>query len=223
MTDVIVPELSGLLCAEGLLRAQTQANFSHTLLMPTAEGLGAVAPIFRELTSQAEEWLDREHVETQDRELRYAIDMRYEGQNHELTVPLSSSAVPSRDALEDAFHAIHEESYGYADKQQPTMLVTFRLTALGRLAHRQPSGAPQPESPSERAERRRPVYFDAREPADTLIVSREALTPSVEYRGPLIVEQMDTTTVVPPDATATLLPSGNLRIAIADTSKGDQS
>ena len=62
--------------------------------------------------------------------------MRYRRQAYELTVPIADGRDHPRqylDALAEAFHAKHEQTYGHANRAEPVQLVNLRLTALGRL------------------------------------------------------------------------------------------
>jgi N-methylhydantoinase A len=111
------------------------------------------------------------------------------------------------------FHAVHERVYGYARAQQPVELVNFRAV------HRYPLPAPVVSPPARAAgsladartgERR--VHFAPAGFAATAIYDRARLPIASRVSGPAIVEQPDTTTVIPPGYAALVDPSGNLRI-----------
>lgn len=78
--------------------------------------------------------------------------------------------------------------------------------ALGLAAH---GGTPA-------ARTTRPVRFDARaEPLATPVYERSALPPGVRLDGPAVIEEASSTLLVPPDATATVDPSGNILVELA--------
>ena len=144
--------------------------------------------------------------------MAYAADMRYVGQAYELEVPipapLSAEAVP---AVVAAFHAVHERVYGYARAQQPVEFVNFRAVHTYPLPR--PMLTPAARASGALAEAQvgeRPAYFGRFVP--TAIYERARLPLGARLAGPAIVEQTDTTTVIPPGVTALVDPAGNLRL-----------
>jgi N-methylhydantoinase A len=142
----------------------------------------------------------------------YAADMRYVGQAYELEVPLpaplTAAAVPT---IVAAFHAVHERVYGYARAQQPVEFVNFRAVhtfPLPRPAVTPAARATGTLDEAQVGERR--AYFGRFVP--TAIYERGRLPLGARLAGPAIVEQADTTTVVPPGVTALVDGVGNLRL-----------
>ena len=143
MTRVMVPPGPGLLCALGLLVADVRSDFSLTRLAALADlGSAGINTTFAEVERRALEWFDREGVQPGERTLRRAIDMRYVGQSHEITVEVQEREFsgPDLDSLVASFHREHERVYGYAP-DAPVQLVTFRVTALARVTTPPVAGA----------------------------------------------------------------------------------
>ena len=143
MTRVMVPPGPGLLCALGLLVADVRSDFSLTRLAGLEEtGPSGINATFAEVERRALEWFDRERVEPGERTLRRAIDMRYVGQSHEITVAVQDREFSDPDlaTLVAAFREEHERVYGYAP-DAPVQLVTFRVTALARVTAPPVAGA----------------------------------------------------------------------------------
>src|SRR5581483_2444033 len=95
-----------------------------------------------------------------------------------------------------AFHQAYEQHYGYADRGAPVELVDLRLQLVGEV----PRPAPPPPAavvPRARAavEHRR-VYLDGGF-VDAGVYRRADLAPGDRLAGPAVVEQYDTTTLVP--------------------------
>ena len=143
MARVMVPAGPGLLCAIGLLVADVRSDFSLTRVA-SLDDLGAtgINTTFAEVGRRALEWFDREGVAPGERTLRRAIDMRYVGQSHEITVAVQERAFSEPDlaTLVAAFRGEHERVYGYAP-DAPVQLVTFRVTALARVTAPPVAGA----------------------------------------------------------------------------------
>src|SRR5919198_1090172 len=124
------------------------------------------------------------------------------------STPLEPARVPAAVA---AFHAVHERVYGYARAQQPVEFVNFRAVhtyPLPRPAVTPAARATATLDDARLGERR--AYFGGFVP--TVIYERARLPVGARLAGPAIVEQNDTTTVIPPGVTALVDDAGNLRL-----------
>ena len=194
---VLIPPAPGILCALGLLVAPLRLDLVRTrvALLEEAE----LAQGFEDLESQAAAWLDRESVPPARRRLARAFDMRYVGQNFELTVtPPEGTGLDTR-SLRAEFLREHERVYGYAAPDEHVQIVAWRLTAFGDR-ELPPMPALPPATSADAKEARigeRAVYFeDARDFLTAPVYRRERLRAGHRLAGPAIVEQMDSTTVI---------------------------
>lgn len=214
MATVIVPPGPGLLCALGLLVADIRTDFGRTCLLPLdAASVPALIATFAALEEEAGEWLRREaEAGAAARRLR-ALDMRYLGQSHELTVPVpdvAEAALP--EALAAAFRAEHERVYGYAT-EAPVQAVTARLALTVGVAR--PPAAAAPGAGRAEPLARRPVWFaEAGGWTDCPVYDRASLPAGFALQGPAILAQMDTTTVLHPGQSLRRDDAGNLIIAV---------
>jgi N-methylhydantoinase A len=138
------------------------------------------------------------------RQLTHAADLRYLGQFHEVTVELPEAALEAcdREVIAAAFHAAHDRLYGYhlgADGTE-IELVNLRLTAIGLTdkppLEEQPKAGPDPAAA---AKGRRPAYLpDEGGFAEVPVFDGERLAHGMQIKGPAIVEQVNTTTFLPP-------------------------
>jgi len=213
MAEVVVPEAPGVLAAFGLLAAAIEHQHARTLQARTdAADLGAVNRCLDELDAAGRGRMREEGVAAADVRVAYAADMRYVGQAYELEVPIpapvTATAVPG---IVAAFHAVHERVYGYARAQQPVEFVNFRAVHTYPLPRPVVTPAARAHGSLEQArlgERR--AYFG--EFVTTAIYERARLPLGAHLTGPAIVEQTDTTTVIPPGVTALVDEAGNLRL-----------
>jgi N-methylhydantoinase A len=220
MKRVLVPRNPGILCAMGLLLTDLRADFAATKLLPLEPGsVGDVAEGFATLTARAEDWFEHEGIAAENRMLTRTADMRYKGQNYELAVALPEGPVTQAtlEALAAGFADLHRQRYGFIAEGEPVQIVTLRLEATGLVQKatltRHPDAGPD-ASAARTGER--PVWFpEAQDFVATPIYSRDELKPGNRFAGPAIVEQMDTTTVVPPGMTARVDPYLNLILEIA--------
>jgi len=198
---VLIPPAPGILCALGLLVAPLRLDLVRTrvaLLDATMET--ELVQGFEELEQHASAWLDREGVPPSRRRLTRAFDMRYVGQNFELTVTPSAGTSPlDAPALRGAFLGEHERVYGYAAPDEPVQIVALRLTAFGdREVPPMPAlPAASTADPKEARIGERAVYDEeARDFQMTPVYRRERLRAGHRLQGPAVVEQMDSTTVI---------------------------
>ena len=217
MARVMVPAGPGLVCAIGLLVADVRSDFSLTRIAGLDDlGSAGINATFAEIERRALEWFDREGVEPGERTLRRAIDMRYLGQSHEITVGVQERTFSDPDlaTLVTAFRREHERVYGYAP-EAPVQLVTFRVTALARVTAPPVAGARggSGDLGAARLGTRRAHFAELGGFVECPIYDRERIPPGVDLEGPVILEQMDSTTVVLPGQVARGDEGGNLILA----------
>ena len=127
--------------------------------------------------------------------------MRYVGQSYELSIPFGDGKVEDGlEAMLKDFHDEHERAYGFAAPGEPVEFVTLRLTAVGRIAKPKLPELPAGRRDVEAARRAvRQVYFaEAGGFVDCPSYDRYRLPAGGVIEGPAIVEEMDSTTVIPP-------------------------
>lgn len=220
MKRVLVPRNPGILCAMGLLLTDLRADFAATKLLPaTTESVEEVAAAFAGLAVRAEDWFAHEEIAPEARRLTRTVDMRYAGQNYELAVPVPEGEITAAtmQTLAAGFADAHRQRYGFIAEGEPIQLVTLRLEATGLVRKAELKAHPMAGPDASAAiTGQRPVWFpEAGDFVPTPIYSRDALQPGNRFAGPAIVEQMDTTTVVPPGMTARVDPYLNLILEAA--------
>ena len=213
MAEVLVPEAPGVLAAFGLLAAAIEHHHARTLQARTdVADLAAVNRCLAELDAAGRARMHEEGVAAADVHVAYTADMRYVGQAYELEVPIAAPVAAERvPDIVAAFHAVHERVYGYARTQQTVEFVNFRAVHTYRLPRPvvRPSAQAHGRLDDARVGERR-AYFDGF--VSAAIYERARLPLGARLTGPAIVEQMDTTTVIPPGVTAVVDDAGNLRL-----------
>jgi len=216
MAEVLVPEAPGVLAAFGLLAAAIEHHHARTLQARTdAADLSDVNRCLAELDAAGRTRMRDEGVSARDVRVAYAADMRYVGQAYELEVPIAAPVAPAGvPDIVTAFHAAHERVYGYARTQQPVEFVNFRAVHTFPLPRPAvTSAAPARGSLEDARVGERRAYFGGFVP--TPIYERARLPLGARLAGPAIVEQPDTTTVIPPGVVALVDDAGNLRLRSA--------
>jgi N-methylhydantoinase A len=204
---VLVPRNPGILCALGLLMTDLQTNYAQTRLLPvTVTSLGAMIEVFAELDRRAQAWFAAENIAGKDRRLRRTIDMRYGGQNYELSVAMPDNLEGEAllGHIRQSFEQVHKQMYGYIAPEEPMQAVTFRVEATGAVRQAEIYEQPPATAPLESAlMAKRDVWLaEAADFVSCPVYDREMLGPGHRISGPAIVEQMDATTVILPGQTA---------------------
>ncbi|WBX84167.1 hydantoinase/oxoprolinase family protein [Sphingosinicella microcystinivorans] len=215
MTRVIIPPTPGTLCALGLLMTDLRTDFSLTDVQTLEDqALPRIAKRISVLLDQATDWFEREAVASASRRIRHSIDMRHVGQNYELSVPLPDGPIDRATIrkLRDGFAAAHLQRYGFASADTPIELVTFRTEAIGTGGKAAVTPHPETDTASSDAivGSRRIWFADPGDFVPCAVYARGRLLAGHRFEGPAIVEQDDTTIVVPRGMRAWVEPYLNL-------------
>ena len=215
---VLVPPHPGILSATGLLATDMQYEFVTTERQPLATlNRVRLAERFEELTKQAYERLNTDGVAEGDRLIRRLADCRYAGQGYEVRFDVPAGQIDDTwvEALAEGFHRAHETEYGHRF-DAPVEVINIRTIGIGRIPELVwPSIQSGEASPATAELLRASVVFEvdgSGETYETPFYDRAALRAGNHIVGPAIIEQYDTTVVIPPRCEATVDQYGNLVI-----------
>lgn len=206
---VMVPKHPGIMCALGLLQSDLRTNLALTRMMTLGrDSLDPLEAGFAQLRERADDWFAAEKIPPADRRLNRAVDMRYGGQGYELTVDWPEDASPEMvlDALRRNFEDAHRQLYGYVADEEPIQITTLRAEAIGLVPKaEQKSYPPATGDVAAAIIGTRNVWLpEMGEVVNVPLYDRERLQPGHTVKGPAVVEQMDSTTLVLPAQTATV-------------------
>jgi N-methylhydantoinase A len=210
---VLVPPAPGVLSALGLLASSLRAEFSRSCVQRGGRfDIDCIATVFAELARDAAAWLDAEGVPQGARRVTWHASLRYEDQGSEITLPWAGAAADAAAALDAtvaAFHAAHERLYSFRLDDVPVEMVTLRVDAVGLLPPLRLPEIPRGGPIEDAVTGRQRIAF-AGGPTEALVYDRARLGAGAELRGPAIVTQLDSTTLVLPGQIGELHPSGAL-------------
>jgi N-methylhydantoinase A len=218
---VVVPISPGVNSALGLLIADFRYDYSQTFLRKTHDiDLDSLNQGFKDLETKAVQQMHEERIPREDMVILRSIEMRYSGQGYELEVPVPNGILVQRDLkrMNDSFHQIHRQLYGYSSPQEVTEFVSLRIAALGKI--------PKPRFKKEKEGDHRPAralkgkrrVFVQGKYVSLPIYERVRLKPGDRVLGPAIIEQMDSTTFLSYGHRATVDPYLNLIVTIGKRS-----
>jgi N-methylhydantoinase A len=221
--QVLVPPAAGVFSAVGLLCADREAMRSAAFLRPLdAASLAQALERCAALEQQSRADLGgSEDTAGEDTLVRWRAALRYAGQGFELAIDLPRHVSTYSDSLADiraAFEREYRRTYGHELEDHHVQFVALRVSAA--VAPRGARTATRMRYSVERAPRAasRQAYFGARHGLiDTPVIGREALA-ATPRPGPVIIEEYEGTTVVPPGASALRDQFGNIIVGL----DGDQ-
>ena len=197
---VIVPLTPGVLSALGFLHSDVKNEFARTFIRNIEDAApDQVSGILSDLGREARTWLGEEGIDETDQELRFEADVRYFRQGYEFSLDVDPAALTNggMTGLIDRFGGAHERIYGFR-LDQPVELVNLRAVGTGRVVKIDfPRFDDQgPDARAAVAGQHR-VYFDGNF-VTANIYDRALLSAGNEVRGPAVITQRDSTTVIHP-------------------------
>lgn len=214
---VLVPPHPGITSAQGCLLVDIRHDLT-TMFQAEAStaDLDRLEDEFASLESEAVERLHREGVSDSEVLLERSVSMRYSGQWRSLTVPISAGSGALTEAVEH-FHEQHEREYSFRRDETPVELYQLLLRATGTIPKPQFPRHDTTEQPPPDAVAHRRTYFDeAGGRTDTPVYARDRLKAGTRIVGPAVIEQLDSTTVIPPSTPAVIDEWHNIRIHVGE-------
>ena len=207
---ILIPSHPGALSALGAARADLEGD----LVQPVYAMLGKVAPahlseLLHALESTAQQWIamQTERIPCSATRTELAAEMRYDGQGYDVTVRLDRAWLLDGDIrrISAAFHEAHSATYGHANEGAQIWLKELRAHVVGEMP--KPRLAPLQATLAASKHATRPLRLLGQN-FTASVIDRGALKGMIA--GPAIINQMDTTTLVPPGWQARRIGAGAL-------------
>jgi len=217
MNQVLIPPNPGLLSAYGLMISDAE----HEFVKSFQGNMQYLKPedIHRahlKLIDEAVTLFEKEGYDPAKTEIHRYADIRYLGQAYELTVPVNGEGLPDLKAMTAAFHEEHFRTYAHKSELDPVEMVNIRVVARISLEGSSDSKKPsliKPQKVNIGTKTERLVYFGSGPGLiSTSVLSRSELV-GKNFRGPLIVEEYDSTCVVPPGCNVSVDDFANMTIS----------
>jgi N-methylhydantoinase A len=219
MRTVIIPVAPGVFSAFGMLFSDLRYDFVRTWFTRLEDApFDQIERVYRALENQGRKAIAGTSVKPRSIGVKRAADMRYVGQEHAVTVELPLRLFEKRDraAIKRAFDAMHAQRYGTSAPDERAEIVSLRSTVTGTLRKPPPERIERGKAAPKRVALtgRRNVYFDgAFRPTATY--DRAGLCAGNRIRGPALIEEHASTTVLSPGDRLEVDAYGNLRIDVA--------
>ncbi|MCL5734611.1 MAG: hydantoinase/oxoprolinase family protein [Actinobacteria bacterium] len=222
---VLIPLSAGVFSAEGLIAADARYDVHRSYVARESQAdPDRMRAIFGEISAEATGKIGELGFTREQIVMRHEVDMRYLGQAHEVPVEIPGELVQDLggDGLSRMialFHDKHLRLFGHASRESEVEFMTLTVSAVGPISRRATreieAGAADPDTAFKGT---REVFFEeAGGYVDCPTFERSRLRAGNSVCGPAIIEQMDTTTVIPPGETALVDKHGTLIIELAGT------
>jgi N-methylhydantoinase A len=198
-------------CAAGMLLSDLRHDYVRTFS-------GELSTISRkkvehgEMAAEALRTLSEEGMREKDAILSYAVDLKYAGQFHEVTVPVASLSEGFSE-LQNSFDAQHRKLYGYNLPGQPVEALHWRLTAIGRTERPNFGGVAAKSTGAAIRKKSRDVIFGGHK-VSTDVYQGSDLNSQSTIQGPAIVEEPTTTIVIPPGCSLVVNEFGDYELSL---------
>lgn len=212
---VIIPPYPGITSAMGCLIVPVRHDLAKNILVEAQKAnLAGLEKELQAMEEEAHRRLEAEGIPLEKREIKRYLDMRYLGQWRSLAIACPSP-VESLEVLTERFHQEHEREFAFMDKVKSIEIYGLRVVAIGDMI--------RPELPKGTVRGRledawkgvRPVYFEATQDfIEANLYDRHRIPAGSVLKGPAIVDQVDTTTIIPPGLTARVDETLNILIDI---------
>ena len=216
---VVIPRLSGVFSAWGMLLSDLRRDYLQTQIVELS-GVEGAAQINTAISMLEEQAIQEYAAENIDRSrvhfIRYGR-CRYQNQEHSVEIALPGGTITAEqiEAIREHFASEYEREYTYR-LSAPAELVCYHLIAIAEVDKLKPEKHPKTgRKLLDAIKGRREVDFVESGIHQATIYDGDSLEPGMSFTGPAIIEEADTTVVVPPDLPCFMDDFGNYCIQTA--------
>jgi N-methylhydantoinase A len=201
LKGIMIAPSPGTLCAYGALISDLRRDFVRTFRSGVDGSVAftaRLAELAAEMRAEAAAWIEAEGDIVGPVERRWTADLRYRGEASEIQVEIREGDIEARDhaPLAEAYHAAHNVAYGFRDDAHVIEILNLRVQVTGRVPNLQaPVAAVTPGAAKPRTAR--PIYLTGGW-VEADVHDRAALGAGAIVKGPAVIEQEDTTSIILP-------------------------
>ncbi len=195
---LIIPPYAGVAAAMGCLMVDVQHDITKTFMANAKKiTVDELDNEFASMETDAFALLKEEGIAEEDMNFIRYVDMRYAGQWRSLSITVSK--LTSMEEVLEQFHREHEREFAFFNPSQEVEVYGLRVAAIGIVE--------KPELPKVLVEgtledafvEERPVYFEESNGfVNTPVFYRDKLPTDIQIQGPAIINQLDSTILIPP-------------------------
>ncbi|HJF34203.1 MAG TPA: hydantoinase/oxoprolinase family protein [Sporosarcina psychrophila] len=207
---VLVPNVSGTFSAWGML--QTDIRFdtvrNYVSLLSNVKK-NEMQSLYNEMQEECISMLNQQHISTDQIRFQKSVDIRYVGQEYTVNIVNESDDLAK---LEEQFHESHFDIYGHNNPNGGTEIVNIRTTALGDLEKIEIKKDNTSSEEFILADHTREIVWNGVEKT-TGVYSTHDLKPGNHFIGPAVIEDKNSTIVIPPKFSISIDENRNIKIS----------
>ncbi|WP_422448262.1 hydantoinase/oxoprolinase family protein [Thermoanaerobacterium sp. DL9XJH110] len=212
---IVIPRYPAVFSAWGMLMTDLRQDFIQTRITKACDdNIELVNEIYDGMIARALELYENHGIKKEDIIIVKSADIRYVGQEHTVKTPVPASILGSRDmvTIRDNFENLHEQYYTFKLPDSPIEFVNFNITAFGKVKKAEIKPLKITGRPEDAVRCRNVVDYDEYGKIEVPVYIREKLGAGSEIKGPAIVEEETSVTVLYPDQRLYVDEYGNLII-----------
>jgi N-methylhydantoinase A len=210
---LLVPPYPGCFSALGSVMTDVRHDYVRSFLTELdLLDLRRLRSAFEDMAQEARQDLLSAGIPVEHWFLQRSVELRYKGQTFGLEIPVKQGSLSDsllKDAVGD-FHKDHERIYSFSVTEAPVELINARLHAFGTISTPSIAAKYSDEVPRTPTRRSRRIHLRDSPPLQAQVLDRRELSAGEHVPGPAIIEQVDTTTFIPPGLIASVHPMGVL-------------
>lgn len=211
---ILIPDMPGIFSAWGMLQSDIRQDATRTLRSnPCSTMMKKMNEVYKEMEKEVLKKLLQQNVDEKQCEFRKIADTRYEGQEYTIRISFNSGVINSESVKEfiQKFHSYHQNIYGHNNLDGKIEIINLRLEGIGKLDKIPKRKSKKQSNNIAKPRKTTKVVFYSKE-YETKIFERNKLKPGQIVIGPTIIEELTSTTVVPPGYKTTVDEYYNLLI-----------
>jgi N-methylhydantoinase A len=215
LQTVVIPTLPGTFSALGMLMTDLEYEFSNTVLQPLDYNYEAsINGVVREMILRANQILDQQNVDIASRVITTRLDLRYRGQEHTLSIDFTSG--DSVDFLERKFQVAHQNRYGHSMNDR-CEIASVRVKCFAQAQKPELPKIAKSNARANRASSREVYDFATSSMRSFIIYERDSLEFGMKFRGPAIVQESASATIIFSDQIAEIDEYGQILLSKASS------
>ncbi|TPJ71266.1 hydantoinase/oxoprolinase family protein [Mesorhizobium sp. B2-7-1] len=204
---VMVPFYCGVFSAFGILSVEASYDTQRTWRRPLGSvTMADIRSVTEEMKAQLEARACEDHSSTPELRHLWMLEMRYIGQSYAIAVELAVFSAEGLEASRQEFLREHMARYGHASPTDAVEIINLRLTTTVCGEHIRDHQPPAGPTVAPCAQATREVWFSPEAPMTSRVFSRNDLPDGWTQSGPLIIEQLDSVTVIGPGDVVEVIP-----------------
>jgi N-methylhydantoinase A len=200
ISEIICPPIPGAFSALGLIGTDLRRDYVRTLHSAAgAVSAPALEAAFTALEKEGAAMLDRAAIAPDRRRFERSVDARYARQSYELVISVPNGPLDAGTlaAVAESFHQRHFSTYGHDNRSEPVQIVSVRVAAIGAMPPLAIREKPAPPG-SDPIKCRRKVWFGGEVAVEAAVYDRGRMPAGLQAAGPLVIESVESTILVPP-------------------------